>query len=78
MGNEYDTGQNFISMPKQSFLEVPCFYQKGLKCFYCSGLLILKRLKDEVWDLDGIEYIDMSVIGIGTNILGYVIVKLTM
>ena len=24
-----------------------------------------------VWDLDGLEYIDMSIMGIGTNILGY-------
>ena len=46
-GMNMNTGQNFINMPKQSFLEVLCFYQKGLKCFYQkSGLLILKRLKD--------------------------------
>ena len=25
----------------------------------------------KVWDLDGNEYIDMSIMGIGTNILGY-------
>lgn len=25
----------------------------------------------KVWDLDGIEYIDMSIMGIGTNTLGY-------
>lgn len=25
----------------------------------------------KVWDLDGTEYIDMSIMGIGTNILGY-------
>jgi glutamate-1-semialdehyde 2,1-aminomutase len=24
-----------------------------------------------VWDLDGIEYLDMSIMGIGTNLLGY-------
>ena len=24
-----------------------------------------------IWDLDGLEYIDMSIMGIGTNILGY-------
>ena len=24
-----------------------------------------------VWDLDGDEYVDMSIMGIGTNILGY-------
>ena len=25
----------------------------------------------KVWDLDGNQYIDMSIMGIGTNILGY-------
>ena len=25
----------------------------------------------KVWDMDGIEYLDMSIMGIGTNILGY-------
>ena len=24
-----------------------------------------------IWDLDGKQYVDMSVMGIGTNILGY-------
>ena len=24
-----------------------------------------------VWDLDGKKYVDMSIMGIGTNILGY-------
>ena len=25
----------------------------------------------KVWDMDGTEYVDMSIMGIGTNILGY-------
>ena len=25
----------------------------------------------KVWDLEGVEYIDMSIMGIGTNTLGY-------
>ena len=25
----------------------------------------------KVWDMDGVEYIDMSIMGIGTNVLGY-------
>ena len=25
----------------------------------------------KVWDLDGNEYVDMSIMGIGTNVLGY-------
>ena len=30
-----------------------------------------KAKGSKVWDLDGIEYIDMSIMGIGTNTLGY-------
>ena len=29
-----------------------------------------------VWDLDGRQLIDMSIMGIGTNLLGYAILKL--
>ena len=35
----------------------PAYYQRAQGCF--------------VWDLDGSKYIDMSIMGIGTNILGY-------
>ena len=30
-----------------------------------------KAKGSRVWDMDGIEYIDMSIMGIGANILGY-------
>ena len=35
----------------------PAYYSKAKGC--------------EIWDLDGKKYIDMSIMGIGTNILGY-------
>ena len=35
----------------------PAYYSKAKGC--------------KVWDLDGTEYIDMSIMGIGTNTLGY-------
>ena len=35
----------------------PAYYSKAKGC--------------KVWDLDGNEFIDMSIMGIGTNILGY-------
>ena len=35
----------------------PAYYSKAKGCF--------------VWDLDGTKYIDMSIMGIGTNTLGY-------
>ena len=34
-----------------------CVFQQGKRC--------------KVWDLDGNEYVDMSIMGIGTNTLGY-------
>jgi len=35
----------------------PAYFQKAKDC--------------RVWDLDGVEYVDMSIMGIGTNTLGY-------
>ena len=35
----------------------PTYYQKAKGCY--------------IWDLDGNKYIDFSIMGIGTNILGY-------
>ena len=35
----------------------PSYYSKAKGC--------------KVWDMDGKEYIDMSIMGIGTNTLGY-------
>ena len=48
------------------------FYQKGLSCFYQNtGQHISQNQKDVIWDLDGIKYFDFSLMGVGTNILGY-------
>ena len=42
------------------------------KCFYqIFGHLIMVNSGCSVWDLDGNHFIDMSIMGIGTNILGY-------
>ena len=62
-------------------------YKRAKKVIPGGNMLLSKRpemfLPDEwpsyfsrskgcrVWDLDGKEYIDMSIMGIGTNILGY-------
>ena len=45
---------------------------KGRNVFTKSMANLLQQSKGcKVWDLDGNEYIDMSIMGIGTNILGY-------
>ena len=52
-------GNDFFSKRPELFLQQgwPTYYKKALGC--------------NVWDLDGIEYLDMSIMGIGTNSLGY-------
>ena len=52
-------GTMLLSKRPEMFLpeKWPSYFKKAKGC--------------RVWDLDGIEYIDMSVMGIGTNILGY-------
>ena len=52
-------GTMLLSKRPEMFLpeKWPSYFKKAKGC--------------KVWDLDGIEYIDMSVMGIGTNILGY-------
>ena len=52
-------GNMLLSKRPEMFLpnEWPTYYSKAKGC--------------KVWDLDGNEYIDMSIMGIGTNILGY-------
>ena len=44
----------------------PTMFSPGLWPSYYS-----KSKGVYIWDLDGIEYLDMSIMGIGTNILGY-------
>jgi glutamate-1-semialdehyde 2,1-aminomutase len=52
-------GNMLLSKRSEMFLpnQWPSYFQKAKGC--------------KVWDLDGREYIDMSIMGIGTNILGY-------
>ena len=52
-------GNMLLSKRPEMFLpnQWPTYYSKSKGC--------------KVWDLDGNEYIDMSIMGIGTNILGY-------
>lgn len=52
-------GNMLLSKRAELFLpgQWPAYFSKAKGC--------------KVWDLDGNEYIDMSIMGIGTNILGY-------
>jgi glutamate-1-semialdehyde 2,1-aminomutase len=52
-------GNMLLSKRSEMFLpdQWPAYFSKSKGC--------------KVWDLDGREYIDMSIMGIGTNILGY-------
>ncbi len=52
-------GNMLLSKRAEMFLPLqwPAYFSKAKGC--------------RVWDLDGREYIDMSIMGIGTNILGY-------
>ena len=52
-------GNMLLSKRPEMFLpgKWPCYFSKSKGC--------------KVWDLDGNEFIDMSIMGIGTNTLGY-------
>ena len=52
-------GNMLLSKRPEMFLpeKWPAYFSKAKGC--------------KIWDLDGNEYIDMSIMGIGTNILGY-------
>lgn len=52
-------GNMLLSKRAEMFLpeQWPAYFRKAKGC--------------KVWDLDGNEYVDMSIMGIGTNILGY-------
>ena len=52
-------GNMLLSKRPEMFLpnQWPTYFSKAKGC--------------KVWDLDNREYIDMSIMGIGTNILGY-------
>lgn len=52
-------GNMFFSKNSENFLpdQWPSYYSRSKKCF--------------IWDLDKKKYLDMSLMGVGTNILGY-------
>jgi glutamate-1-semialdehyde 2,1-aminomutase len=52
-------GNMLLSKRSEMFLpeKWPAYFSKAKGC--------------RVWDLDGLEYLDMSIMGIGTNVLGY-------
>ena len=52
-------GNMLLSKRPEMFLpdQWPCYFSKSKGC--------------KVWDLDGREFIDMSIMGVGTNTLGY-------
>ena len=66
-------GQNYGKKQRRLSLVETCFYQKILKCSYqIIGQHTLVRQKVVKFGYyDNREYIDMSVMGVGTNILGY-------
>mgnify|MGYP001376396867 CR=1 FL=1 len=52
-------GNMFLSKKPEMFLpgKWPVYYSKAKGC--------------EIWDISGKKYIDMALMGVGTNILGY-------
>ena len=56
--------ENYSRRNYAPFKDQRCFFQK-------VGQVTSLKQRGKVWDLDGTEYIDMSIMGIGTNILGY-------
>ena len=52
-------GNMLLSKRPEMFLpdQWPAYYSRAKGC--------------SVWDLDGAEYIDMSIMGVGANVLGY-------
>ena len=48
------------------------FLSKRPECFYLRiGRLTFQKPRVKVWDLDNKKYLDMCIMGIGTNTLGY-------
>ena len=51
---------------------VICFYQKGPSYFFLRLAAYFSKTRGcEVWDIDNNKYYDLSLMGVGTNILGY-------
>ena len=71
-GSTINSGQKLWRRAKKSYPEEICFYQSDQIIFFqINGLHIIKKKDCSVWDLDGNKFLDMSLMGVGTNILGY-------
>jgi glutamate-1-semialdehyde 2,1-aminomutase len=72
-GATMGTGQKLWKRAKQIIPGGNMLLSKRAEMFLPDGWpAYFSKAKDcRVWDLDGREYIDMSIMGIGTNILGY-------
>lgn len=72
-GSEMGTGQKLWKRAKQVIPGGNMLLSKRAEMFLPEQwpAYFSKAKGCKVWDLDGNEYIDMSIMGIGTNILGY-------
>ncbi len=72
-GATMDTGQKLWKRAKQIIPGGNMLLSKRAEMFLPElwPAYFSKAMGCKVWDLDGREYIDMSIMGIGTNILGY-------
>ncbi len=72
-GATMSTGQKFWKRAKQIIPGGNMLLSKRAEIFLPEQwpTYFSKAKGCKVWDLDGKEYIDMSIMGIGTNILGY-------
>ena len=73
MSNVKQTGQNLYKRAKKLIPGGNMLLSKRAEMFLPNQWpAYFSKAKDcRVWDLDGNEYIDMSLMGIGTNTLGY-------
>ena len=61
-------GQKMWSRQKILFLVVLCFFKIQI-CFYQKMAIIFQKAKGcHIWDLQNKKYLDMSFMGVGTNI----------
>lgn len=72
-GSKIGTGQKLWKRARRSILGGGTFCAKRSENFLPGQwpAYFSKARGCKVWDLDGIEYIDMSIMGSGTNTLGY-------
>ena len=72
-GSNQTTGQKLYKRAKKYIPGGNMLLSKRPEMFLPKGWpSYFSRAKGcKVWDLDGCEFIDMSIMGIGTNILGY-------